>query len=48
MSIAEQDKPYLIEIASKFSELDFEIIATEGTHNYLKENGIKAVLLRNI
>lgn len=46
MSIAEQDKPYLIEIASKFSELDFEIIATEGTHNYLKENGIKAVLLR--
>lgn len=48
MSIAEQDKPYLIEIASKFSELDFEIIATEGTHNYLKENGIKSRFVKKI
>lgn len=41
MSIADRDKPYLLEIAQKFAELDFEIIATEGTYNYLTNNGIK-------
>jgi len=41
MSIADKDKIYLLDIARKFSELDFEIIATEGTYNYLTENGIK-------
>lgn len=41
MSIADMDKPYLLEIARRFSELDFEIIATEGTYNFLMNNGIK-------
>lgn len=41
MSIADGDKPCLLEIARKFAELDFKIIATEGTYNYLTKNGIK-------
>ncbi|HEY8420897.1 MAG TPA: carbamoyl-phosphate synthase large subunit [Thermoclostridium sp.] len=41
MSIADRDKQYLLDIARKFAELDFEIIATEGTYNYLTGNGIK-------
>jgi len=41
MSIADKDKTYLLDIARKFAELDFDIIATEGTYNYLAKNGIK-------
>ncbi|NLM11162.1 MAG: carbamoyl-phosphate synthase large subunit [Clostridiaceae bacterium] len=41
MSIADKDKHYLLDIARKFSELDFNIIATEGTYKYLTNNGIK-------
>jgi len=48
MSIADRDKPYLLEIARKFAELDFEIIATEGTYNYLMSNGIKCRKVRKM
>lgn len=48
MSIAEQDKTSLLEIASMFAELDFEIIATEGTHNFLNDNGIKNRIVKKI
>jgi len=41
MSIADKDKTYLLDIARKFAELNFDIIATEGTYNYLAKNGIK-------
>ncbi|NLG89440.1 MAG: carbamoyl-phosphate synthase large subunit [Clostridiaceae bacterium] len=40
MSIADKDKPKLVEIAGKFIELGFKIKATEGTHKFLSENGI--------
>lgn len=40
MSIAEKDKPKLIEIAKIFIELGFTIKATEGTQKFLLDNGI--------
>jgi carbamoyl-phosphate synthase large subunit len=42
MSIADKDKPKLIEIAEIFTELGFKIKATEGTHKFLSENGISS------
>jgi len=40
MSINDSDKPASLEVAKKFIELGFNIKATTGTHDYLKENGI--------
>ncbi|MEW5954182.1 MAG: carbamoyl-phosphate synthase large subunit [Bacillota bacterium] len=40
ISVTDQDKPAALEAAKVFSNLGFRIKATEGTHNYLKENGI--------
>jgi carbamoyl-phosphate synthase large subunit len=40
ISVPDQDKPYVLETAREFIKLGFKILATEGTHNFLKENGI--------
>ena len=40
ISVTDQDKPTALEAARVFSKLGFRIKATEGTHNFLKENGI--------
>ncbi|NLD47575.1 MAG: carbamoyl-phosphate synthase large subunit [Clostridiaceae bacterium] len=48
ISVAEQDKPAMLEVAKMFIELDFQIKATEGTHNFLSRNGIKSELIRKL
>ncbi|WP_347489178.1 carbamoyl-phosphate synthase large subunit [Desulfoscipio sp. XC116] len=40
ISVTDQDKPAALETAGLFSKLGFRIKATEGTHKFLKENGI--------
>jgi carbamoyl-phosphate synthase large subunit len=40
ISVNDEDKEAALEVAKIFSELDFHIKATEGTHNFLKERGI--------
>ncbi len=40
ISVADQDKPNLLEIAVLFVQQNFQIKATEGTYNFLKNNGI--------
>ncbi|MBN2768239.1 MAG: carbamoyl-phosphate synthase large subunit [Campylobacterales bacterium] len=40
LSLTSSDKCFAGEIGRLFSELGFEIIATEGTHNALKEAGV--------
>ncbi len=40
ISVTDQDKPAVLETAREFSKLGFKIKATEGTHNFLKKNGI--------
>ena len=42
ITIARKDQPSAIETARKFSELGFEIRATEGTQKFLSDNGITA------
>ena len=42
-SIADSDKPGLLEIATRLLDLRFEIDATPGTHAYLKRYGISTV-----
>lgn len=48
ISVADQDKPYLLEIARLFAEQNFQIRATEGTYRFLKENGIECVRINKM
>ncbi len=41
LSVRRSDKPQILDIAKKFFEMDFEIISTSGTSDYLTDNGIK-------
>ena len=40
ISVKKKDKPKIVDIAKKFSEMGFEIISTSGTADYLSEHGI--------
>jgi carbamoyl-phosphate synthase large subunit len=42
ISVGDRDKPELIEIAREFKELGFKIIATGGTCNLIRGDGIEA------
>ncbi|MGC9327497.1 MAG: carbamoyl-phosphate synthase large subunit, partial [Candidatus Hinthialibacter sp.] len=42
MSLSEKDHPMVLKAAKKFADLGFIIKATQGTHQYLTENGIKS------
>ncbi|KNY28896.1 carbamoyl-phosphate synthase large subunit [Pseudobacteroides cellulosolvens] len=48
ISVAGKDKSAMLEVAEMFIELDFKIKATEGTHNYLAQNGIKSELIKKL
>jgi len=48
LSVNNQDKPYLTEIAQKFDELGFEILATVGTAELLKKAGLKVVIVHKV
>ncbi len=41
MSISDRDKPEISEIAKKFISAGFNILATEGTYEFLKKSGIE-------
>jgi carbamoyl-phosphate synthase large subunit len=42
ISVADKDKPFVVDIVKAFEELGFEILATRGTYRYLKEHGVRA------
>lgn len=48
ISVSDQDKPAILETAREFSRLGFRIKATEGTYNFLKENGIEAEEIKKL
>ena len=48
ISVTDQDKPTALETAGVFSKLGFNIIATEGTHKFLTENGIQAKAIKKL
>ncbi|MDD4237057.1 MAG: carbamoyl-phosphate synthase large subunit [Desulfotomaculaceae bacterium] len=48
ISVPDQDKPGVLETAREFTKLGFNIKATQGTHNFLKENGIQSEEIKKI
>lgn len=46
LSVNDREKPVMLDIAQKFIKLNYSIYSTEGTFNYLKQNAIKATLVR--
>jgi len=40
ITVADRDKPATIEVARRFSELGFKILATQGTQEFLAKHGI--------
>jgi carbamoyl-phosphate synthase large subunit len=48
ISVADKDKPAILEIAKGFIELGFTIRATSGTHRFLQENGIQSVPIKKL
>lgn len=48
LSVNDTDKPLMVEAVKVFNRLGFTVIATEGTHKYFKEHGVKTVLIRKL
>ena len=42
ISVADKDKPHMVDIAKQFRQLGFEILATRGTYKFLKKHGVEA------
>ncbi|TYO93928.1 carbamoyl-phosphate synthase large subunit [Desulfallas thermosapovorans] len=48
ISVTDQDKPAALETARVFTRMGFRIKATEGTHNFLRENGIPSEEIKKL
>lgn len=48
LTIADKDKQEGLEIAKRFYNIGYQLLATEGTASYLKENGVYAKVVRKI
>lgn len=48
ISVNDDDKPAALEIARNFTQIGFKIMATEGTHKFLLENGIEAEKIKKL
>lgn len=48
ISVADKDKPKILEIAKKLKDLGFNIFATKGTYKFLKENNIESTLVNKL
>jgi len=40
ITVSEQDRPAVLEVARQFHQLGFKILATQGTHKFLTEQGL--------
>jgi carbamoyl-phosphate synthase large subunit len=45
ISVADRHKPNIVEIAKEFTKLGFKLVATRGTHKFLKERGIDSEIV---
>nr|MDA3833072.1 carbamoyl-phosphate synthase large subunit [Spirochaetales bacterium] len=48
ITVADKDKPGVLEPARLFGDLGFNILATNGTHNFLQEHGIESETIRKL
>ena len=44
ISVSKKERPAVLAVAKEFQQLEFKILATEGTRNFLMQNGIEAEL----
>ncbi len=47
-SVKDKDKPYILSLAKTLSSLGFSLLATSGTADYLKENGLQVELVNKM
>lgn len=48
VTVTDEDKPSILEPTRLFNEMGFGILATRGTHAFLKKNGIPARLVKKL
>src|SRR5690554_2079365 len=48
ITVADEDKPLIIESAKKLTRLGFKILATGGTNKYLEKFGIESTEINKI
>jgi len=48
ITVSSRERPAVLEVARMFKQLGFTIKATEGTQNFLKDNGIEAELVLKV
>jgi len=48
ITVSEKDKGVALEVATRFQELAFRILATEGTHKFLANHGIQSEPIRKM
>jgi carbamoyl-phosphate synthase large subunit len=48
ISVSQRERPGVLEVARKFTELGFRILATEGTHKFLTESGVAAEPIKKL
>ena len=48
ITIADRDKQGIIEPARQFQEMGFKILATEGTHRFLQQHGVKSQFIKKV
>jgi carbamoyl-phosphate synthase large subunit len=48
ITVSEKDKGVALEVATRFQELAFRVLATEGTHKFLADHGIQSEPIRKM
>lgn len=48
LSVNERDKPYVGEVGAMFAQLGFELLATKGTAEVLRKEGLKVVEVKKV
>ncbi len=48
LSVKDKDKPHTVEIARKLVDMGFRLIATRGTAQFLKQNGIETEVINKV
>jgi len=48
LSVHDDDKPFILDLAKKLSQGGYEIVSTHGTHAYLKSHGIASIPINKV
>ena len=48
ITVNEEERPAILDVARRFHDLGFSIVATDGTQNYLAKNGIEAKQIKKL